>query len=195
MECVRPCRSTYCHPDETPSLYWYCCRQPTITPRPVPATADFPAAECTRLLCGATLPHQTTPQVECTRLAAVRLFAVSADMVPLVSDYHHTCFLHNQPLKWSAYGIYMSHDFEIPLSPHTKGVPTTGTPQGFLAAAVRPSPLHTAGVRKVILPPYVGRKLLLHLAYSCSTVGLYVLLYTHTAAVVDDVDSTTSTAG
>ena len=39
-----------------PHRYWYCCRQPTITLRPVPATADFPAAECTRLLCRATCP-------------------------------------------------------------------------------------------------------------------------------------------
>ena len=33
MECVRPYRSTCCQTDETPR-FWYCCRQPTITPHP-----------------------------------------------------------------------------------------------------------------------------------------------------------------
>ena len=45
-----------------PHRFRYCCRQPTITPRPFPATANFPAAECTRLLCCATLPYQTNPR-------------------------------------------------------------------------------------------------------------------------------------
>ena len=76
-----------------PIVFRCCCRQPKITPRPFPATANFPAAECTRLLCRAALPLQTTLPVGCTRLAAVRLIAKYADMFPLVSDYPHVCFL------------------------------------------------------------------------------------------------------
>ena len=64
-----------------------------ITPRPFPAIANFPAAECTRLLCRVASPHQTTLPAGCTRLAAVRLIAKCADMFPLVSDYLHICFL------------------------------------------------------------------------------------------------------
>ena len=76
-----------------PHRFWYCCRQPTITPRPFPATAIFRIAECTRVLCRVALPYQTTLPVGCTRLAAVRLIAKCADMFPLVSDYLHICFL------------------------------------------------------------------------------------------------------
>ena len=80
-----------------PRRCWYCCRQPTITPSPFPATANFRAEECTRLLCCVTLPHQNKPQVGCTRLAAVRLIAECADVFPLVFDCPHICCLHDQP--------------------------------------------------------------------------------------------------
>ena len=76
-----------------PHLFRYCCRQPMITPRPFPAIANFPAAECTRLLCRVASPHQTTLPTGCTRLAAVRLIEKCGDMLPLVSDHSHTCFL------------------------------------------------------------------------------------------------------
>ena len=65
-----------------PHCFRYCCRQPTITPRPFSTTANFPAAECTRLLCRVAFPHQTTLSVGCTRLVAVRLIAKYATMFP-----------------------------------------------------------------------------------------------------------------
>ena len=92
MECVRPCRSACCHPDETPSFSVQ-LQTAHDYPTPFPATANFPAAECTRLLCRVALPHRATLPAGCTRLAAVRLFATCADMFPLVSDYSHICFL------------------------------------------------------------------------------------------------------
>ena len=50
-------------------------------PTPVHATANFPAAECTRLLWRVTLPHQTTLPVRCKRLAAARFIAKCAGNV------------------------------------------------------------------------------------------------------------------
>ena len=45
-----------------PHRFRYCCRRPTITPRPFTATANFPVVECTRPLRCATLPYQTNPR-------------------------------------------------------------------------------------------------------------------------------------
>ena len=45
-----------------PHRCWYCCRQPTVTPRPFPPTAMFPVAECTRILYRVAPPHQTNPR-------------------------------------------------------------------------------------------------------------------------------------
>ena len=129
MECVRPCRSTCCHPDETPSRY--CCRQPTITPSPFPATANFPAAEWTRLSCEVALPHQTTLLVGCTRLAAVRLTEKYADMFPLVSDYTHCC----------CRGVHTATpcDLKSPIHYARRGCPRLNSHRGASAAAVLPS--------------------------------------------------------
>ena len=45
-------------PGRNPIVIWYCCRQPTITPRPF--LPLLPAAGSTRLLCRATSPYQIT---------------------------------------------------------------------------------------------------------------------------------------
>ena len=76
-----------------PHRFRCCCRQPTNTPRPFPATANFSKAECTRHYATWLCPHETTLLVGCTRLAAVRLVAKCADKFTLVSDYTHVCFL------------------------------------------------------------------------------------------------------
>ena len=71
-----------------PHRFWYCCRQPTITPRPFPASSRMHAAI---MLRDFTQPNK--PQAGCARLAAVRLMAKCTDMLSLVSDYPHICSL------------------------------------------------------------------------------------------------------
>ena len=51
-------------PGRNPIVIGYCCRQPTITPRPL--LPLLPATGSTRLLRRATLPYKTTPLVGCT---------------------------------------------------------------------------------------------------------------------------------
>ena len=46
-------------PGRKPIVIWNCCRQPTITPRPI--LPLLPAAGSTRLLRRATPPYQITP--------------------------------------------------------------------------------------------------------------------------------------
>ena len=123
-----------------PHRFQYCCRQPTITPRPFLATANFPAAEeCTRLLCRVALPHQTTLPVGCTRLATVRLIAKCADMFPLVSIYSQICFLLDLlqllmllPLLLSRSAHGHAGPLKIPLPLRTARVPAIILPsRGF----------------------------------------------------------------
>ena len=125
-----------------PIVFGTAADSPTITPRPFASTVIFPAAECTRLLCRVTLPYQTTLPVGCTRLASMRLIAKYADIVPLVSDYIHICFLPDLPLQLllkllllllllrSAHGH--AARLKIPLPLRTVRVPTIILPsRGF----------------------------------------------------------------
>ena len=146
MECVRPCRSACCHPDETPSFSVQ-LQTAHDYPTPFPATANFPAAECTRLLCRVALPHRATLPAGCTRLAAVRLFATCADMFPLVSDYSHICFLLDllQLLLLLPLLLSRSHGhavrLKIPLPLRTVRVPTIIIPsRGFSCCCTSPRP-------------------------------------------------------
>ena len=82
-------------PGWNPIIIWYCCRHPTITPRPL--LPLLPAAGSTRPLFRGTLPYQTTPLVGCTRLATARFLAECVDN-PL-SAASATILP-----KWSAYG-------------------------------------------------------------------------------------------
>ena len=115
----------------------YCSRQPTFNPRPFPATANYPAAECTRLLCGVALPLQTTLPVGWTRPAAY------ADMFPLVSDYIHICFLPDLLLQLLLKLLLLSRSahgqLKIPLPLRTARVPTIYSHRGASAAPALPS--------------------------------------------------------
>ena len=86
MECVRPCRSTYCHPDETPSLL---VLLQTAHGYPTPVSShcyvSSSGMHADIIPRGSAPPNQ--PQVGCTRLAAVRLISKCKDMFSLVSDY------------------------------------------------------------------------------------------------------------
>ena len=138
MECVRPCRSTCCHTDETPSFFGTAADSPRL-PHARFLPPMIPAAECTRLLCTATLLHQKVLPVGCTRLAAVRFLAECADMLPPVSDYLHICFLLDLLLQLLLMMLLLSRSahghavrLEIPFPLRTVWVPTIILlPRGF----------------------------------------------------------------
>ena len=76
----------------SPSLY--CCRQPTMNPRPFPPTDNLPEAEFTRLYAARLCPTILT--VGSTRLGGR---AASREMCrhifPSFADYTHIYFLHH----------------------------------------------------------------------------------------------------
>ena len=115
-----------------PHRFRYCCRQPTITPRPFPATANFSSSRMRAAIMPRDFAPPPPPLVECTRLAAVRLIAKCADMFPFVFDYCHICFLLDllQLLSRSAQGHAVR--LKIPLPLRTARVPTIILPsRGF----------------------------------------------------------------
>ena len=93
MECVRPCRSTYCHPDETQSFSVLLLQTAHDYPTPVSCHCSFSSSRMHAAIMPRGVAPSTKPQIGCTQLAAVRLIAKCADMFPLVFDYTHICFL------------------------------------------------------------------------------------------------------
>ena len=80
-----------------PHRFRYCCRQPTITPRPLPATANFSSSRMHAAIMPPGFAPPNNPPLSCTRLAAVQLIAKCTAMLLLVSDYTHICFLPRSP--------------------------------------------------------------------------------------------------
>ena len=91
-------------PARNPIVVWYCCRQPTITPRSF--LPLLPAAGSTQLLCRAIMPYQTTPLEGCTpnhprgrvhTAGGVQLLAERANNPISAASTTNL-------LKWSVYG-------------------------------------------------------------------------------------------
>ena len=92
MECVRPCRSTCCHPGETPS-FLVLLQTAHDYPTPVSCHYQFSSSRMHAAIMLRDFTQTNKPQAGCARLAAVRLIAKCTDMLSLVSDYPHICLL------------------------------------------------------------------------------------------------------
>ena len=87
----------------------------------------LPATGTTWLLCRATLPYQTTPQVGCTRLAAVRLLAgLAIRHVPALSDHPTSAVSTTTEVECVRQNNFVR--LRLPRSQHTAGVPTAVYP-------------------------------------------------------------------
>ena len=151
MECVRPCHSTCCQTDGTPSLL---VLLHTGHDYPMPASCHcyFSSSRMHAAIMPRGVAPPNNPLVGCRRLAAVRRIAKCADMFPLVSDYPHICFLLDLQqlllllpllLSRSAHGHAVR--LEIPHPLRTARVPTIVLPSrcfGCCTPKTTSSPRH-----------------------------------------------------